>query len=186
MSDFKERYLSAVRIAAEAHFGQKRKGTVFPYLVHPVSVAAIAEEYGLEEDIVLALVVHDVLEDGGDHKRYAAKIKLQLGDNVLRITEGLSDPDFPEGMKRKEKKKIINERLSKLPFDVQMAKLCDIMHNTHDVIDAKPKFAEKYLDEKLDQMKCFSQEVKQTKLFQDVFSQVRRNKKRTSSPSLGS
>lgn len=184
MLSFKERYLKAVSIAAEAHYGQFRSGTDdLPYLTHPLAVAAIAEKYELSEDQILALVTHDVLEDGGDPKRYAAKIKIQLGEDVLRIVEGLTDPDFPEGTLRKEKKKVINERLSQLPFDVQMAKLCDVFHNTQDIGDKKPKFAKKYLAEKMDQLECLSSLVKDTQLYKDVYSQI---KQRTLEVSHGS
>lgn len=176
---FKERYLKALAIASEAHFGQTRSGSYLPYITHPIAVAAIGDQYDLGENTVLALLLHDSIEDGGDRKRFALKIQLQLGNEVLEIAEGLTDPEFPEGTPRKERKKAINDRLSQLPFEIQMAKLCDVMHNTHDVKDAKPKFAKKYLAEKLAQLEIMSSEVKETQLYRDVFSQIGSHVKKT-------
>lgn len=174
---FKDRYLAAVSIAADAHHDQFRAsnddGPRTPYITHPIEVAAIAEHYGLPEDIILALIDHDVLEDGGNREEFAERILKELGSNVLRIVEGLTDPEFPEGTLRKDKKKAINLRLSQLPFDVQMAKLCDVFHNIRDINEAKPKFAKKYLAEKADQLACLSPEVKETKLFQDVHARIK-------------
>lgn len=172
---FKERYLKALAIASDAHFGQVRSGSDLPYVTHPIAVAAIAGKYGLCENTILAALCHDVLEDGGDRKRFALKIKLQLGDDVLEIVEGLSDPEFPKGTSRKDKKKTINNRLSLLSFKIQMAKLCDVNHNIGDVNEAKPDFAKRYLNEKMNQLEVMSSIVKETELYKDVFSKIKIN-----------
>ena len=42
----------AVALALQAHAGQKRKGTLIPYISHPMAVASIAMEHGADEDQV--------------------------------------------------------------------------------------------------------------------------------------
>ena len=52
----------ACDIATERHEGQKRKSGE-PYITHPLSVAAILIEWGMDIDTVLAGVLHDTVED---------------------------------------------------------------------------------------------------------------------------
>jgi guanosine-3',5'-bis(diphosphate) 3'-pyrophosphohydrolase len=61
------RYLEALAFAVERHGGarQPRKGTGFPYVVHPIRVAEILDRYGYDEDVVVAGMLHDVVEDAG-------------------------------------------------------------------------------------------------------------------------
>jgi hypothetical protein len=60
---YSERIDEALRVAATAHEGQNRKGTQIPYVMHPVHVARILERHGWAEDVVIAGLLHDVIED---------------------------------------------------------------------------------------------------------------------------
>jgi (p)ppGpp synthase/HD superfamily hydrolase len=54
----------AIRIAADKHRGQLRKGSDLPYLAHPAAVALILARAGFNDDRVLAAAfLHDVVED---------------------------------------------------------------------------------------------------------------------------
>ncbi len=53
----------AVIIATNAHNGQTRKGTNLPFIIHPMEVAAIVAAMTLDEDMLCAAVLHDVVED---------------------------------------------------------------------------------------------------------------------------
>ena len=53
----------ALEWAARAHRGQVRKGSSVPYLVHPLNVAKILIHQGCEEDLVIAGLLHDTVED---------------------------------------------------------------------------------------------------------------------------
>lgn len=53
----------AIRFAAVAHAGQKRKGEDVAYLVHPFEAAQILTENGAANDVICAGLLHDVLED---------------------------------------------------------------------------------------------------------------------------
>ena len=77
-----ERIGRALGLAVEAHDGQKRKGTEIPYLAHPMGVASIALDHGADEDQAIAALLHDAVEDGGQH--FAEIIRKQLGDSGLR------------------------------------------------------------------------------------------------------
>ena len=52
----------AVAVAKKAHEGQFRK-TGEPYIVHPLAVKKILEEWGMDEDTIIAGILHDAVED---------------------------------------------------------------------------------------------------------------------------
>lgn len=53
----------AIIFATDAHSGSFRKGTRIPYIMHPMEAAAIASSMTVDEDILAAAVLHDVVED---------------------------------------------------------------------------------------------------------------------------
>lgn len=53
----------AINFAAQKHLGQIRKGDGLPYIVHPFGVAWILSGYSTDEDVIVAGLLHDVLED---------------------------------------------------------------------------------------------------------------------------
>ena len=67
------RYLKALSFAAARHGAvrQARKGTHFPYVVHPIRVAEILERFDYGEDVVIAGLLHDTVEDAGVNARRA-------------------------------------------------------------------------------------------------------------------
>lgn len=57
------RLARAFEIARIVHDGAVRKGTEIPYILHPVAVARILEDRGYGEDLVVAGLLHDTVED---------------------------------------------------------------------------------------------------------------------------
>ena len=53
----------AIIFAVQAHNGMLRKGTVTPYILHPLEAAAIVATMTDDEEVIAAAVLHDVLED---------------------------------------------------------------------------------------------------------------------------
>jgi len=95
-----ERYVAALRFAAERHAGQRVPGTELPYLVHVTSVTAeviaALPGSGLDGDLaVTCALLHDTVEDtadGADAKhQLAAQIASRFGpavrDGVLALSK---------------------------------------------------------------------------------------------------
>ena len=61
-NDTAERVEMAYRLAEEAHAGQVRKSGE-PYVSHPLAVAHIVVELGLDDVSVIAALLHDAIED---------------------------------------------------------------------------------------------------------------------------
>jgi (p)ppGpp synthase/HD superfamily hydrolase len=56
------RFLRAFNLAAEKHAGQRRKASTIPYIAHLMGVASLLLEFGGEEDLAIAALLHDVVE----------------------------------------------------------------------------------------------------------------------------
>lgn len=78
----------ALTLAALAHEEKRRKGTLIPYVMHPVHVALILQRYGFPEPLVVAALLHDVIED------------LPFEDRALqaRIAQTFLEDDLPVGV----------------------------------------------------------------------------------------
>ncbi len=88
----KQRYLDALAFAESRHRAvkQARKGTDFPYLVHPLRVAEILDRFQCTEDAVVAALLHDTVEDAGASYD---EIASSFGDRVAQLVEHASEPD---------------------------------------------------------------------------------------------
>lgn len=81
-----ERIKRAVNIATKAHEGQFRK-TGEPYIVHPLAVQKILEEWGMDEDTVIAGILHDTVEDTD---LTLDDIKKEFGESVAFLVDGVT------------------------------------------------------------------------------------------------
>ena len=57
-----DRVRKAYLIGAHAHAGQTRKSGE-PYITHPVAVAGILADLGMDVETIVAAILHDTLED---------------------------------------------------------------------------------------------------------------------------
>ena len=78
------RFERAFLFAKEKHAGQVRKASTVPYIAHLMGVASLALEYGGDEDIAIAALLHDVVEDCGG--------EAQSGDDVVVHLRDLAEP----------------------------------------------------------------------------------------------
>ena len=91
----------AIYIATHQHKHQERKSSELPYIVHPFSVAWLLSEQTKDEDIIVAGLLHDVLEDT-DGYEYNDIVR-DFGERVAKIvTEVTEDKTLP-WRERKEK-----------------------------------------------------------------------------------
>ncbi|MCO5563413.1 hypothetical protein L7F22_017055 [Adiantum nelumboides] len=80
-----KRVRSALKLAFEAHDGQKRKSGE-PFIIHPVEVARILGELELDWETLAAGLLHDTVED--TNLVTFARIEEEFGPVVRRIVEG--------------------------------------------------------------------------------------------------
>ncbi|MDN4524142.1 HD domain-containing protein [Fictibacillus fluitans] len=81
---------AAIELAAAAHQSQVRKGNGKPYISHPYTVGMLLMDAGCHEDVVIAGILHDVIEDTSYS---ATDIEIKFGKNVLQLVQGSSEPN---------------------------------------------------------------------------------------------
>jgi len=86
MATTENRVEKAVEMAKKAHEGQFRK-TGEPYIIHPLAVKKILEEWGMDEDTVIAGILHDTVEDT---KLSLGDIKKEFGESVAFLVDGVT------------------------------------------------------------------------------------------------
>src|SRR5260370_40554448 len=84
-----DRFDRALLYASHVHGGQVRKGTSTPYVAHLLAVAATVLEYGGDEDLALAALLHDSVEGQGGKARLEA-VRNRFGEAVARIVKAFS------------------------------------------------------------------------------------------------
>lgn len=83
-----EKYFEAIDFAEKAHWGQYRKGNRIPYIIHPLSVMEILIRNNAKEEVVIAGILHDVVED----TNYTLDdINEKFGDEVAKLVECASE-----------------------------------------------------------------------------------------------
>lgn len=82
----------ALAFAARAHGAarQARKGTDFPYIGHPIRVAEMLDRFGYADEVVVAGLLHDTLEDTDATED---DLRERFGDDVLALVTAASEPD---------------------------------------------------------------------------------------------
>jgi len=79
----------AYEIAERCHTGQKRKSGD-PYITHPLSVASILAELGMESSTLCAALLHDTVEDT-DYT--LDQLRVDFGDEVAALVDGVTKLD---------------------------------------------------------------------------------------------
>ena len=79
----------AYEIAAQAHEGQLRKSGE-KYITHPVAVAEILAELGLDKSTIIAALLHDTVEDTEYH---LPQLRTDFGDEIADLVDGVTKLD---------------------------------------------------------------------------------------------
>ena len=131
----------AINLAATLHDGQERKGDGLPYIVHPVSVALILMDYTDDEDVIIAGILHDTIEDTSYTGDQMEKVfGSHVTELVLDVTE--KDKDLPWQQRK-------DDYLKHLLTSCHESKLicaADKLHNLQSMLEAFQKFGEKALE----------------------------------------
>ncbi|HVS18449.1 MAG TPA: HD domain-containing protein [Planctomycetota bacterium] len=115
----------ALRAAIEAHDGQVRKGrTPAPYIVHPLHVALMLARWTQDESVILAGLMHDVVEDceAWTLERLAEDFGAHVTGIVAELTEDKSTS-------WEERKRAGIAKVPHLSPQAATVKACDVIHN---------------------------------------------------------
>jgi (p)ppGpp synthase/HD superfamily hydrolase len=127
------RFVKALGYAARLHGRQIRKRTERPYVGHLLGVTSIVIEYGGDEDMAIAALLHDAVEDQGGAPRLR-EIRGKFGRRVAHIVDGCTDTfERPKPPWLERKRKYI-ERLAKETADVRLVSAADKLSNVKETL----------------------------------------------------
>jgi len=128
-----ERFEEALRLATQLHAGQKRKESKTPYLAHLLSVTALVLEAGGDEDIAIAALLHDAVEDQGGLETLE-QIRDKFGSRVADIVEACTDAYTLPKPPWRERKEAYIAHLREATPEAQLVSLADKLHNARSIL----------------------------------------------------
>ena len=123
----------AFRYAAEKHAGQTRKQTAVPYLSHLMAVASLVLEAGGDEDMAIAALLHDVVEDCGGMPRLR-EVRKQFGTRVAKIVEGCTDAYVVPKPEWIERKRNYLREVKHADAETRLVSAADKLHNVRTIL----------------------------------------------------
>lgn len=151
-----DKIVAAADFSIAAHEGQKRKSGE-EYAVHPLLVASIVAHFGGNTHMILAALLHDVVEDTGHDKEHITKL---FGEEVGELVDGLTKIDEireTELVSSSTDEKLLKSALSFRKMlstaindpRVLVIKLCDRLHNLLTIGALEPKKQKRVAEESL-------------------------------------
>jgi (p)ppGpp synthase/HD superfamily hydrolase len=118
----------AIEFAARAHRSQYRKGTDIPYISHPYGVGMLLLKAGCKEEVIIAGILHDTLEDTDTTED---DLLNHFGQEVLMIVKGCSEPNKDESWEAR--KKHTHDFLKHASLSIRQVACADKLHNLRSI-----------------------------------------------------
>src|SRR5512142_2986630 len=132
-----DKFNDALVYAARLHRDQPRKGKDIPYNGHLLGVASLVLENGGDEDMAIAALLHDAVEDQGGQPRLE-EIRAKFGERVAHIVEGCTDSDALDPGKKlpwcDRKQDYVRHVEHAADAAVRFVSLADKVHNSRAIL----------------------------------------------------
>ena len=142
-----DRIAKALEFSYKAHKGTFRKGTKIPYIVHPWDVASILMKNNAPEHVVIAGLLHDVVED---EDYTVSDIRNMFGDKVAELVHGASEPEEMRNSEEGEKENWRVRKAHTVDFirdagrDMKLLSCADKLANIRDIINDHERQGESF------------------------------------------
>src|ERR1700681_4965531 len=127
------RFLRAFRFAAKKHAKQTRKASTIPYIGHLMGVASLVLEAGGDEDLAIAALLHDVVEDCGGAPMLR-EVRRRFGARVAKIVDGCTDADTDPKPPWRQRKETYIARLKKEDAETRLVSAADKLNNVRSIL----------------------------------------------------
>lgn len=127
------RFERALLFATRKHAGQHRKGTTVPYVAHLLCVASLVLEAGGDEDLAIAALLHDVVEDCGGAPMLK-EIRRRFGERVAHVVDGCTDTDVDPKPPWRQRKEDYIAHLRTADADTRLVSAADKLHNVRSIV----------------------------------------------------
>ncbi len=127
----------AIRFAVKTHEiyqKQKRKGKDISYITHPLIVGLVLSKVGADDDLIIAGILHDTIEDSVSEKKVTFEmIKERFGENVAKMVLDVTEKN--RELPWEERKKEAIENIKTFSYNSLLLKSADIFSNLSELID---------------------------------------------------
>ena len=147
------------------HVNQFRKSGE-PFYSHPVEVAYMVSDYNLKTDVIVASILHDIVEDT---KVTVEMIQSTFGSRIAEMVDRLTR-NRPDGSKLSVEE-ILNNAYDLKDKEVLLIKLFDRLHNIQTIGSIAPEKQKKIAQETLQDI------ISLTTIFQDLNLEIELNTK---------
>lgn len=147
------------------HVNQFRKSGE-PFYSHPVEVAYMVSDYNLKTDVIVASILHDIVEDT---KVTVEMIQSTFGSRIAEMVDRLTR-NRPDGSKLSVEQ-ILNNAYDLKDKEVLLIKLIDRLHNIQTIGSIAPEKQKKIAQETLQDI------ISLTTIFQDLNLEIELNTK---------
>jgi GTP pyrophosphokinase len=127
------RFLRAFSFAAKKHAGQTRKASTIPYIAHLMGVASLVLEFGGDEDLAIAALLHDVVEDCGGAPMLK-EVRRWFGSRVAKIVDGCTDSDTNPKPPWRERKEAYIHHLKSADAETRLVSAADKLNNVRSIL----------------------------------------------------
>ncbi len=130
----------AIIFAVKRHAGQVRKGSTRPYILHPLAVMNILDSMGADNDLLIAGVLHDVLEDTDTT---IVELANNFGAAVATLVSSHTEDKSKSWAERKSDTIV---ELQEAPRRVKMLVMADVVANSRDMLAGVLREGERFWD----------------------------------------
>lgn len=118
----------AIYFATKAHHGQNRKMEKVAMIFHPFTVGMILQRAGCRDEVVIAGILHDVIEDT---KYTKEDIKKKFGEEIAELVDGVSESD--KSLSWEERKQETIDYLKTACLDEKLIECADKINNLESI-----------------------------------------------------
>lgn len=124
----------ALEFAIKVHQNQTRKVQGEPFIVHPLMVALILARAGASEDVIVAGLLHDTIEDSKPPNKITKEdLTAKFGAQVADVVDNLTEQN--KNLPWHERKAAALKHIPQMDRDSLLVKSADVLHNMTDMIE---------------------------------------------------
>jgi (p)ppGpp synthase/HD superfamily hydrolase len=124
----------AIVFATQIHNGQTRKGKDVPYVVHVMAVGLLLSRVTDDENIIVAGILHDTIEDCQPYGSVTEHIlSEQFNAEVARMVNDVTEQD--KTLPWATRKAAALAHIREMSHDSLLVKSADVLHNLQDLVD---------------------------------------------------
>jgi (p)ppGpp synthase/HD superfamily hydrolase len=127
------RFRRAFLFAVEKHASQARKCSTIPYIAHLMGVASLVLEAGGDEDLAMAALLHDVVEDCGG-RPMLREVRRRFGNRVAKIVDGCTDSYTEPKPPWRERKESYLRHLKTADAGTRLVSAADKLNNVRSIL----------------------------------------------------